>query len=200
MHKRAFIIHGWDGTPEEGWLPWLKTELKKQGFEVVAPRMPDAARPRIFNWIPKISEIVGTADEQTFFVGHSMGCQAIVRYLETLPENVRVGGAVFVAGFLTRLTNIAEEGEESQDIEKHWLETPLNLEKIKSHLPNSVAIFSDNDPFVPMDNQDRFRDELGSKIVVEHAMGHFTEDGGTKELPSALEAVLKLVASSNSSQ
>ena len=24
MTKRAFIIHGWDGYPDEGWFPWLK--------------------------------------------------------------------------------------------------------------------------------------------------------------------------------
>ena len=28
--KRAFIIHGWDGYPAEGWFPWLKRELEKK--------------------------------------------------------------------------------------------------------------------------------------------------------------------------
>jgi hypothetical protein len=27
--KRVFIIHGWEGYPEEGWFPWLKKELEK---------------------------------------------------------------------------------------------------------------------------------------------------------------------------
>ena len=26
--QRVFIIHGWDGYPEEGWFPWLKKELE----------------------------------------------------------------------------------------------------------------------------------------------------------------------------
>jgi len=29
--KRVFIIHGWGGNPEEGWLPWLKKELEAKG-------------------------------------------------------------------------------------------------------------------------------------------------------------------------
>ncbi|MCX6714471.1 MAG: alpha/beta fold hydrolase [Candidatus Uhrbacteria bacterium] len=191
MHKRVFMIHGWDGTPEHGWFPWLKLELEKQGFEVIAPQMPEANAPRIYNWVPALSNVVGEADENTYFVGHSMGCQTIVRYLETLPKSIQVGGAVFVAGFLSRLTNLEDE-EEVRGIAKHWLERPLDIEKVKSHLPKSIAIFSDNDEYVPLENQDRFRDELGSQIIIEHAMGHFSGDGGTTELPSALKAVLEL--------
>lgn len=191
MQKRVFIIHGWDGTPEEGWFPWLKSELEKQNFEVHVPQMPDPGSPRIFNWVPKLSEIVGIADSNTYFVGHSMGCQTIVRYLETLPNQIQVGGAIFVAGFLSRLTNLEDE-EEVHDISKHWLETSINLEKIKSHLPKSVAIFSDNDPYVPMDNIDLFRDKLGSEIFIEHEKGHFSGSTGTRELPIVLDAIKKL--------
>lgn len=191
MSKRVFLIHGWDGTPEHGWFPWLKQELEKHDFEVIAPQMPETNAPRISKWVPALSKAVGEADSDTYFIGHSMGCQTIIRYLETLPDQVRVGGAVFVAGFLTRLTNLEDE-DEVRDIEKEWLESPLDLANVKSHLPKSIAIFSDDDMFVPLDNQDTFRDELGSEIVVEHAMGHFTEDGGTKELPVALKAMLKI--------
>jgi esterase/lipase len=35
--KKVFIIHGWDGYPEEGWFPWLKKELEKKGFSVFVP-------------------------------------------------------------------------------------------------------------------------------------------------------------------
>ena len=53
--------------------------------------MPEPEFPRIQNWIPAIAKIVGTPDEQTYFVGHSMGNQAIARYLETLPAEVKIG-------------------------------------------------------------------------------------------------------------
>ena len=43
--KRAFIIHGWDGYPEEGWFPWLKAELEQRGFTVEIPSMPHPAEP-----------------------------------------------------------------------------------------------------------------------------------------------------------
>lgn len=190
MTKRAFIIHGWDGYPEQGWFPWLKKELEAKGFGVYVPQLPDAGSPRIQKWVPKLAEVVGTADDQTYFVGHSMGCQTIARYLESLSTGVKVGGAVFVAGFFKHLTGL-EDDPDVHETDKHWLGTPINLEKVKSHLSKSVAIFSDDDPWVPLDNQDDFRDKLGSEIVIEHARGHFSgARDGTKEVPVVLKKLL----------
>jgi hypothetical protein len=192
MAKRVFIAHGWDGYPEEGWFPWLKKELEAKGFAVIVPQLPDAGSPRIQKWVPALAEVVGVADHETYFVGHSMGCQTIARYLESLPEGVKVGGAVFVAGFFKHLTGL-EDDADVRETNRHWLSTPINLEKVKSHLPKSVAVFSDDDPWVPLDNQDDFRDKLGSEIVIEHSKGHFSGvRDGIKELPIVLEKMLNL--------
>ena len=191
MKKRVFIAHGWDGYPEEGWFPWIKKELEAKGFEVYVPQLPETGSPRIHNWVPKLAEVVGEIDENTYFVGYSMGCQTIARYLETLPEGVKVGGAVFVAGFFKRLTGL-EDDEDVRETDKHWLVTPLDLTKVKSHLSKSVAIFSDNDPYVSLDNQDDFRNKLGSEIIIEKNMGHFSGSTGVTELPIALESLLKI--------
>jgi len=193
MKKRIFIVHGWDSYPEDGWFPWLKKELQAKGYAVFVPQLPDAERPRIENWVPTLSETVGTVDENTFFVGHSIGCQTIARFLEGLPENDRAGGAIFVAGFFKRLIGI-EPDTEAQEIAQHWLTSPIDLEKAKSHLLKSVAIFSDDDPWVPLDNQEDFKDKLGSEIIIEHAKGHFSGDrDGTREIPTVLEKLLDLM-------
>jgi predicted alpha/beta hydrolase family esterase len=190
MIKRVFVVHGWDGSPEEGWFPWLKRELEAKGFEVHVPQLPDAANPRIYNWVPALAHAVGMPDEQTYFVGHSMGCQTIARYLETLPNGVQVGGAVFVGGYFKSLV-LAEDEEE--EVWNSWKSVPVDLSKVGSHLPKSVAIFSDDDPYVPLDNQDDFRDKLGSEIVVEHAKGHYTGgDDKCFELPTVLQKFLKI--------
>src|SRR3989338_1831548 len=191
MKKRVFRVHGWEGAPEKGWFPWLRQQLIKNGFEVHAPALPNTSELRIKTWVPALAKAVGTADGQTYFVGHSMGCQTISRYLASLPDGVQVGGAVFVAGFFKKLTNL-EDDPLVRDVAKEWLETPLDLKKVKSHLPKSVGIFSDNDPYVPLDNQDDYRDQLGSTIFVEHQKHHFSGDEGTMDLPAALEAVLSL--------
>lgn len=94
-----------------------------------------------------------------------MGCQTIARYLETLPEGVKAGGAVFVAGFFKRLTNL-EDDDIVRDVAREWLTEPLDLKKVKTHLSNSVAIFSDDDPYVPLDNQDDYRENLIQKSLL----------------------------------
>lgn len=191
INKRVIIVHGWDGYPEKGWFPWLKKELKDKGFEVIVPQLPDPSSPRIYNWVPVLASTADKVDENTYFVGHSMGCQTIARFLETLPEGVKVGGVVFVAGFFKRLTGL-EDDPAVQETDKHWLGAPINFEKIKKHLSKSIAIFSNDDPWVPLDNQDDFRDKLGSKIIIEHGMGHFSGSTGTTELLVALDALLEI--------
>ncbi len=179
--KRVIIVHGWDGYPEEGWFPWLKSSLQEKGFTVLVPQLPDPANPRITTWVPALAEAVGTPDEQTYFVGHSMGCQTILRYLETI--NTVVGGAVFVAGWFD-LQNL--EDDEVREIAKPWITTPINLEKVRQMFPKSTLIISDNDPFNAFEENKKKFEKLGSKIVVVPSAGHFTEDDGFKELPLVL--------------
>ncbi len=187
--KRVFIIHGWDGYPEEGWFPWLKNELIKKGFLVQIPAMPKSAEPKIEAWVSHLSKIIGKVDVNTFFVGHSIGCQTIMRYLETIGDK-KVGGAVFVAGWFV-LSDL--ETAEEKAIGKPWIETPLDFNKIKPTTSHFVAIFSKDDPVVPLkENLRLFEAKLHPEIIIENRKGHFSGSDGVKELPSALKAVLKI--------
>ncbi len=184
-------MHGWGGYPEEGWFPWLQSALEKRGFIVFVPQLPKPDEPRIDNWIPAIRACVGTVDEQTYFVGHSMGCQTIARYLESLPDGKKVGGVVFVAGFFKRLSNL-EDDEVVKSVADEWLHAPIDLKKVKAHFEKSVAIFSDDDPYVPMDNQEEYKNCLDAEIVIEHNKGHFSGETGVVELPAVFDALIAM--------
>lgn len=184
MIKRVFIIHGWEGYPEEGWFPWLKNKLEKNGVQVSVPAMPESAEPKIEAWVSYLSKIVGNVDENTFFVGHSIGCQAILRYLESLPADKKAGGAIFVAGWFI-LQNLASDKE--WEIARPWLETPIDFEKVKQCTRKFFAVFSDNDEFVPFNNKELFEKNLGAEILVEHKKGHFRGSDEIKEIPIILE-------------
>ena len=182
--KRVFIVHGWSGHPQEGWFPWLKKELEKLGYEVFVPAMSNNDSPVIEEWVSHLAKIVGKPDEATFFVGHSIGCQTILRYIDTLPENTKVGGAIFIAGWFN-LENMEDEKEE--ETARPWIERPINLKKVKDILLSSALIISDNDPYGAfIENKKKFT-ELGSKIIVLHNAGHITEEDGYVELKEALE-------------
>lgn len=183
MSKRVFIVHGWEGTPNEGWFPWLKSELEKKGFKVNVPAMPNTAEPKIDPWVSHLEKQVGIPDKDTYLVGHSIGCQAILRYLERLPKDIKVGGLVLVAGFvnLVGLTN------SEKIVVKPWLTEPILWKNILQHTKNFVSIFSDNDTWVLPSESEIFRDKLGAKVVEQKAKGHFSGDDGIKKLPVVLK-------------
>lgn len=189
--KRVFIIHGWGGYPHEHWLPWLKRQLEKRGYQVEIPSMPETNEPKIDAWVSFLTKLVGMVDKETYFVGHSIGSQAVLRFLESLPTDFQAGGAVFVAGF-TKLTPEATPDFLSQNIAKPWTERPIDWKKIKQVMKKVVAIFSDNDPDVPMSESNIFKEKLGAKILIEKNKGHFCESDGVKELPIVLEELLKM--------
>ena len=192
MTKRVFIIHGWDGYPEEGCFPWLKKELENRGFAVYNPAMPEPLKPKIDVWVSFLKEQIGAPDEDTILFGHSIGAQTILRYLETLNDNKKIGGAVFLAGWV-HLTDEAFEIEEDSQIAEPWLKTPLSWDKIKSRANKFVAIFSDNDMIVPFSDSEIFKEKLNAKIIIEHQKGHFSGSDGITELPSALSAIIDML-------
>lgn len=176
-------MHGWDGRPDNHWFPWLTIELRANGFEVNAPQMPHAKEPRVKEWLEFLREYVGKPNKDTYFVGHSLGCITIARYLETLSSKAKVGGCVFVAGFSGRL--------EIPEI-REFYELPFNPKQAKTHCDKFVMIFSDNDPYVPMEKSLEMAKQLGAKTVLERGRGHFTAIDGVTALPSVLSALLKM--------
>lgn len=184
--KRVFIIHAWDESPESCWYPWLKKELETQGIKVEVPAMPNPATPDITAWVSLLSNLTADVDEQTYFVGHSIGCQTILRYLEKLPDGQKIGGAIFVAPW-TQLTGLSEA---SRQIADPWIETPINWQVAREHCPQFFAFLSDNDQWVPLSEEKVFQEKLGAQTRTVANAGHF--DGMT-ELPEVLAQITQIV-------
>ncbi|MAG59915.1 hypothetical protein CMO96_03960 [Candidatus Woesebacteria bacterium] len=187
MNKKAILVHGWEGSPEEAWRPWLRKELEQRGFKVVVPAMPDAAKPTAKKWVPYLTQMVDQPDKNTYFVGHSLGCITILRYLETLKSNEKVGGAILVAGFGHNLEYEGYKGELST-----FFTTPIDWKKIQSRCKKFVAIHSVDDPFVPIKHAELFKEKLGAKAIIQKGMKHYSGDDDITELPIVLQELLKM--------
>lgn len=190
MNKRVFLIHGWGGYPEECWIPWLKDELQKDGFKVYVLSMPDTGHPKMGAWLEGLKNTIGIPDNYCYFVGHSLGCITILRYLETLQEDQEIGGVLLVAGF-TDINITVGEDEDVNEI-RTFFEKDLDFEKIKTHCKKFIALHSDDDPYVSLRYADIFKEKLGAKVIIEHNMKHFSEDDGITKLPIALKSILKM--------
>lgn len=180
---RVILIHGWEGHPEEGWFPWFKREMEAKGFVVTIPAMQPAEAPSRDAWVPQLAGVVDAPDADMYLVGHSAGCITILRYLEGLSDDQKVGGAVLVAGFtddlgFKELTN--------------YFATPIDWPRIRARAQGFVAIHSDNDKYVPLSHGDVFKEQLGAELIVLHDRKHFDGGSGITKLPEARDAVLQL--------
>jgi uncharacterized protein len=183
MSKRVFIIHGWEGTPDSNWFQWLKGELEKKEFEVTVPQMPNANFPEMDEWLSYLRKIVGESDGNTFFIGHSLGSVAILRYFEILSEQEKTGGAVLTAAFSESI------GIEVLD---NFFVAPLDYGRMKKVSKKIVVINSDNDPYVPLQQGENLRDKLDAKLIVIPKGDHLNVGNGNFEFPLVLNEILKM--------
>lgn len=184
--KRAFILHCWGGNSTYAWYPKAKVDLEKLGYKVEVPNFPDSDSPDLSTWLPFLTNIIGTPDEELVLIGHSVGTVLIMRYLETLSDNQKIGKAILVAGYTDPLG--------FKELE-NFFETKLDFENIKGRSKNGfVLIQSDNDPFVSEQYGIRLRDELNAKLIVKHNALHMSgsADGENAclDLPEVIENII----------
>ena len=189
--KNIYIVHCWDGNKDDGWYPWLDRELTKRGNKVHLFNMPNTNAPKIDEWVNYLEKQVDCLDSNTYFIGHSIGCQTIMRYLET--KNIcKIGGMLFVAPWLY-LLDYAVSDKESYEIALPWLNEAIDFDKIKQFTSNIRCIFSDNDYFVPINQKDKFKSLLGAKTIIVHNKGHISSEDGVYELDEILNECKRMI-------
>ena len=187
--SRIFLIHGWGGSPNIDWFPWGKKELLEEGYEVFVPEMPEPDYPKIELWINKIRETVGEIRENDIFVGHSIGCQAVERFLQTLSADTKLDKVILIAPWVVLTRKTFEEMGENEEVVKSWYEEPIDYKKIKD-MAKWTAVFSDDDPFVNYeDNYKVYRDNLNAEIIIKNKQGHFAGEQGVTEIPFLLDLI-----------
>lgn len=188
MNKHIYIIHGWTGTPDNDWLPWIKEQLEKRRIDVIVPVMPDTDHPTMESWVGHLSNVVKKPDINCYFVGHSLGCITILRFLETLFKTKKVGGTLLVAGFGY---DLIDEGY-NHELERFFAR-PIPWDKIRNRCIKFVSIHSDNDPWVPLEHSVLFKEKLGAKNYIEHNMSHYHQEAGIYKAPFVLKKLLGMI-------
>ncbi|TMC71380.1 MAG: hypothetical protein E6J18_07025 [Chloroflexi bacterium] len=127
-----------------------------------------------------------TRIEDAYYVGHSIGCQTILRHLEQLPPGVTVRGAVLVAPWFV-LSNLSADEEA---IAGPWIDTPIDFARVRSRLPELTAYFSTDDPFVSLENQGLFEQRLGAHTRLFEGRKHFGVESGMTTFPELFATTL----------
>ncbi len=185
--KRVVLIHGWGGSPEKEWLPWLRDQLTGVGFEVMVPSLPNSDHPTLEEWLPFITDLINPPDEDTYLVGHSLGCITILRYLETLHEREVIGGAILVAGFGE---NLSYEGYKNEL--DSFFKTEVAWEIVRKHCIKFFALHSTDDSWVDKKNLELFKEKLGADVFLQNGMRHYSGEDGITELQIVFNELLKM--------
>jgi len=185
--NRVFIVHGWGSSPKEDWFPWIAKELKRKGFAVKALQMPDTDRPKIAPWVAHLKKSVGAPDADTHFIGHSIGCQTIMRYLQNV--KCQVGNLVFVGSWFT-LKGI---GKKERPIARPWLTERIDTAAVRKAAKGISVILSDDDPVVPLNaNKNAFKSRLGARVTILKNKGHIDGNTGVTRLPIAVRELMRM--------
>lgn len=167
---RVCIVPRWAAGPDDVWYPHVRRRLRPEHEVVTVPLRPSPRAPTIAASVIEIASRLGDDTARladTVLVGHSVGCQAAMRYLATLPDGARVAALVCVAGWLSI--------DEPWDTIAPWIETPLDFARVRRATGRTLVLVGDDDPFT-RDYQATgraFQEHLGADVVVAHGGGHF---------------------------
>ena len=181
MPQRVFIVHGFEGNPHGNWFDWLSAQVRAAGFQADSLAMPNPERPTVSSWQFALDQFIGKPDENTFLVGHSLGCITLLHFLSRQqPE--KIGGLVLAAGFtdplppLPALDGYIKGATPEFDI----------LRKIQ--MPKH-CIISDDDTHVPPELTLSMAEKLKSPVTHIAKGGHLMTSDGFTELPQAWEVL-----------
>ncbi|PWU24079.1 hypothetical protein C5B42_00695 [Candidatus Cerribacteria bacterium 'Amazon FNV 2010 28 9'] len=184
--KNALILHGTDFGKQQkqrfnNWFPWLKTQLKKMGYEVWLPELPEAWHPDLNRYWQFLKDF--DFNSKTVVIGHSSGGAMVFGLLHRLPVEKKINLAISVAGFYK---------DEGWDCEGLFSE-PYDWEKIKKQAKKLYVIWSPTDTYISKEQTDYLANKLKIAPTIMENKGHFNLEGGEqyKQFPELLDIIVK---------
>jgi len=187
MQTTIFILHGTEGYPEENWFPWLKQELEQVGCKVFVPQFPSPpiVPSKIDEWFDVLKDYEKYINEETIFIGHSLGGVFTLRILEKLNHSVR---AAFFVGTPIGIRPILNYERDSS-----FTGFSFNWDSIKNKADSFVVFQSDDDPYVSLGNGNELAKRLNVAMDFVPNAGHFNKKAGYVKFEKLRDKVLEIL-------
>ena len=158
--KNAILLHGTGDSPTKYWFPYVVRELKGKGYTVWAPKLPNASKPNLSDWLPHVYKN-GIFTRNTVIIGHSAGAQLALSLLEKIDKKIKQ--IILVSSYAEPLPKKAGVKNKRKFMWK----------KIKKRAESFIFINSDNDPWGCTDKQGRIMlNHLGGILITPKGQGH----------------------------
>ncbi len=180
--RSVFIFHGTGGYPEENWFPWLKKQLEGHNCEVIIPQFPTPENQTSETWFKVFDSYKDHIDEDTIFIGHSLGGSFLLRVLESLSKPIKA--AFFVATPIGIPPIVNWSGDQP------FVGHPFDWHKIKQNCHHCYVYHSDNDPYVGLENGKQLAKNLNVELTFVSGAGHFNKPAGYTKFDDLLDKVI----------
>lgn len=175
---QVLICHAYNTLPSENWYEWLAGLLNGQGYDAKVLRLPNPSAPSEEKWVESI-KATHTSDSVRF-VGHSLGCRAVLAYLNQYNVSAErvalIACPMFWDGVIDTRPPLKAYVDGMQE---------LDFEKLKNLVDRYDLFHDSTDELLPMKNVEYLKKVLGKKTVVHtfDKYGHFD----VPEIPELVE-------------
>lgn len=173
--KSLVLVHGWEGSSTTDWFPWLAKKMSDK-YAVCNMSMPNPSSPDKEKWIEHIDNHIET-NSMTNFVGHSIGCMAVLKFIEKI--NKPIGKVILVAPYI--------ENIKGYKTIQSFFARKLDDNKIVRNCKEIICLFSDDDPYVPLSMKEEVERRLKARTKICKGYGHFSRSDGITELEEVSE-------------
>lgn len=181
---KIYLIHGYTASSTSNWFQSFKKELQNEDAEVIVFDMPDSNSPNFNEWINHIEKSIQNYDEDSIFIGHSLGCTTVLSYLNKNRLSSNIKGMYMISGF-TEETPIPELSE--------FINDELNYSYLIGLTKNRIAISAKDDDIVPFQFSERMAERLDANFILLDEGKHFIDRDNYIEFPFLVNEVKKLI-------
>lgn len=180
--KRAVLLHGTDGNPDDLWFPWLRKQLENSGYQVFSPLLPDNHTPNRATYDDFLKSS-GWDFNDDVVIGHSSGATTALNLLSAdwFPK---VRSTVLVGAFLNEhllQVNAPEWYDQSQFT--NLFSSDYDVDLLKEKGGKFYFVHGSDDPYCDIGDARKLCGKVGGVFIEIPDGGHLSGGWGVKEIP-----------------
>ena len=188
---KVLILHGFGNDNTDNWYSWLRDKLNKKGYEAIAPSMPNTKEPILKEWLEGLEPLVADFTENDIMIGHSLGAFTLMHLIQKLDLKLN---KLFLVAPVSEFMLAGEtpkgikENFSDKDLEfsKKYIGNKVNYQKIDNNVKKIYGYFSDNDPYITLDQKNSLEKVLKIDFKIFENRKHFSKSTPSPKLPEII--------------
>jgi len=174
-----YVVHGYTANSQANWFPDLKNQLESENIKVHIFDMPDPYAPKEKDWLDFLDKNITNFDEKSIFIGHSLGCVAILNFLGDKDMD-NIESLFLISGFVEE-SPIPELSE--------FIKKKINYPEFIGSVKNIVVVSAKDDDIVPYRYSETLAERLNARFELLETGKHFIDRDGFAKFPYLIDLI-----------